>query len=353
MSEQAFGPLWGFDWPARAVGIVAATTLVAMSMAGGILASQPGQPSTLQTVNSTWFEQLSGQTAMVGRLCDQASQVKVPPVMAADTLIQVGNARLSMAVKNACTSDGTLARLQQALDTPQVWTTRSYFELSNKGADAMIEMQASLSFLDTAIQQTQLAQAQTNFTEAKDSADPLIIQGQLVLDSSAGNVADESTRTDLQTELTSCQAASSISTTVIADLSAAAVVLEDCATKLPQIIANVVTSQQVYSSRPKATPTATPTMPAPTTPAPQVTAPPVPYDPGVQPVITNVSLITDFGSWITVSVTVWDPNNVGYNLCVGSGSVQGFRYDWQWGTSTYSASFAIENELPSPWATFC
>ena len=345
-------PLRGFDWAARAAGIVVAAALVAMSMAGGILASRPTQPNPLPTSTSAWFDLLSSQTTQVGQLCDQASQLKVPVGVSTDSQVKVGNERLAAAVKNNCSANGTLATLRSALQAPQLLTPKSYADLSSLGSDAMIEMQSSLSFLGTAISAAQLQLALANYADAKRAADPLIAEARTVYDYSQGNVADESTRSALLTQLTACEAASSITSQDIGDVTAATIVLQDCKSVLQPLIAAVQMSQQIHASMPVNSPTPTPT-PTPT-PSPQRTAPPsYPVYYGDTPVITNVTLIADDGNSITVGVTVADPDYVGYNLCVGNGSVQAYRYTGQRGTNDFAVRFKIGNAPRSPWAMLC
>jgi len=339
-------PLWGFDWTARAAGVVVAAALVAMSIAGAILASPPIRPIPQQTATSAWFDQLSSQTVEVGALCDQASQMQVPVVVALDPQVKVGNDRLATAYKNTCSENGTLATLRSALATPQLLTPKSYADLTSLASGAMIEMQSSLSFLGTAVDAAQLQLALAGYADAKSAADPLIAEARTVYDYSQGNVADESTRSALLTQLTACQSASSIASEDVSEVTAATIVLQDCKSVLPQLIAAVQMSQQIHASMPVNSPTPTPS-------TQRTASPSYPVYYGASPVITAVTLIEDDGNSITVGVTVADPDNVGFNLCVGNGSVQAYRYTGQRGTNDFAVRFAIGNAPRSPWAMLC
>jgi len=348
VDEDVEEPLWGFGWAGKAAGVLVAAALVMMSMAGGVIASRAGgEPRMLKSVNSDWFDRLSDQTVTVGQLCGQADLVQIPLVVATDAPVKVGIDRLLAAVENVCTRHGTLSKLQSALTEPQVWTPKTYYTLENKAANAIIEMRSSLSFLQTAMDDAQLTRAMKNFEQAKSAADLLIGQGRAVYDYSSGHVADESTRTALAAQLASCQAASETTTVNVSELTAATTVLTDCTTKLPQLIAGVQTSMQVRASLP-ASPSPTPTPSSRPTAAP---APPVYY--GDTPTITEVTLIADDGNSITVGVTVTDPDEAGYNLCVGNGNVQRYRYVGQRGTANFAVRFAIGDALRSPWAMLC
>jgi len=73
-----------------------------------------------------------------------------------------------------------------------------------------------------------------------------------------------------------------------------------------------------------------------------------------QPTIGAATIESDSGTRVEVKVLVYDPDNVGYNICLENNGQVGFPFNGNIGTSTFHDWFTVTADTPrEPSATFC
>ena len=337
------------------VGGVVAVALIGVAAAGGLQAPATDNADnvTLAQVSTSWNQQVSDQADKLREVCIQAGGVSVPDDVASGADVQSATANLNTVVRSSCAS-GTLHDMQQAifgLDT-RAWSQADVDALVSAGSTATSALQAAVDGVNKAVAQAQLATVLPAFQQAKEAADAVIAQAQAAV--AAGPVADQSTVTALQAQIAVCQAASATDQTSSTDLATATPVLQQCLGTLSPLMTAVAESQQAYQTEharptvapaPKPVQTASPTLPAPTTPTRNPN--------GRTPTMSMVQIAQDNETSIQVSVAVWDPDGVGFSICLYNGSQLAGRFI-RIGSQTLAAIVAVSPSTPrDPIALWC